>query len=205
MNDITNIPRNVEGLYSTPSSQIKEDEKKAVEAASITSAQDSAEMVDIDELMQNDPSLKTLYEKMVGNYASQPSDNRNIMNRIMRALMELNETLQKVAIAYADNLGKITEKLNGYSKLQIQIPVLTRGKDLFMGGDSDQDRTDRGEVNQKFANMLEAIRANKGIEEDKAKKVNTILQSMKDAGQSASDFLTSFADLMRQIGSKICQ
>lgn len=58
-------------------------------------------------------------------------------------------------------------------------------------------------MNQKFGNMLEAIRANKGLEEDKAKKIQAVLQSMKNAEQSTNDFIGTFIDLVRDISQKI--
>ncbi len=206
MSPIENVPVS----ERNPLFDINKDTKVKEEAtAEETQRQNSDDILDVNELLKNDPAYKKLYDKMVGNYAQQSSASLNIMSRVMNALMELNQVLSRVATIYADHLGKITEKLNAYSKLQTQIPVITDGMGFMDDtGDSTKDekiREDRGQINQKFGNMLEAIRANKGIEEDKAKKLNTILQAMKDAGQQASDFMTSFADMWRQVGSKISQ
>jgi tRNA C32,U32 (ribose-2'-O)-methylase TrmJ len=61
----------------------------------------------------------------------------------------------------------------------------------------------RARMNQTFTDMLEAIRANKGVEEDKAKKVQALLQQIKDASAAQSDYINSLIDLLRSINQKV--
>jgi hypothetical protein len=69
--------------------------------------------------------------------------------------------------------------------------------------DRADERADRNSINKRFQSMLEALRANKGITEDQAKRAQALLQQMKDASSQTSDFIGSFLDLMRSISQKI--
>lgn len=63
----------------------------------------------------------------------------------------------------------------------------------------------RAQINQAFANLLEALRANKSIDADQIKRLQTLLQQMKDSGTATSDYISTFIDLLRSISQKISQ
>jgi hypothetical protein len=162
------------------------------------------EATDLQELLKNDPELQAVYDRVVEKFANEPPETVFSMVDVMRSLIKLTQSLQKAALAIADRLTKITEKLNAYATLQGQIPVILKG-DIVFDKDEQKDLTRRGEVNQKFAMMLDMIRANKGKEEDKAKDAQQLLSTVKDAGTGISDYFTSFTDLIGRLGSKIFQ
>jgi hypothetical protein len=64
-------------------------------------------------------------------------------------------------------------------------------------------RADRSQLNQTFDHALELLRADKGVTEDKAKKVQALLQSMNDASGSQLEFMHSMIDLWSSISQKI--
>jgi len=154
--------------------------------------------MDLETLFQKNPDLKKAFTNMSNIVFDRNISNADTitMQELISCLIELGQALQKAAAVYANRLTKVTEKMNVYSKQMTQIPVVLKGD---VGGSDD----DRRNWNSSFSNMLEAVRANKGIEEDKAKKIQTFLQSMKDASQSANDFVGTFIDLLRGISQKI--
>jgi len=204
MSNVSNVPNR--GISPDYSSDLPPAASSAKKEAQEATAKASSATVDIDELIKNDPHLKALFDKLVKAFSEEPDEVKFSISQVVQSLIQLSQALSNAAVAYADRLSKITEKMNAYTKLQTQIPVVLKGgKDEVYGGDDDKSRAARSEANQKFANMLEAVRANKGLEEDKAKKVQTMLQGLKDGGTSSSDFVGSFIDLVRGIGSKIAQ
>ena len=154
--------------------------------------------------IENDPKLKKLFGEIMENFSEEPPVVQFNMNRVVFILIALCQALQEAASVFADKLTKVTERLTAYSKKLTQVPVVLQSEGTTFSGIGDnQDQKYKNEadaralVNQKFGNMLEAIRANKGLDEDKAKKIQTILQTMKDASASSSDFITAFIDLVR--------
>lgn len=151
------------------------------------------------------PMFETSMIAAFESYLEEPPEVQFSMYRLMMCLIELGQALQQMAVAVAGNLNNITAQMNAYAKKMTQIPVVLKDDIVFVPGDEKMDSERRANANQKFANMMEALRANKGLEEDKAKKKQTLLQTMKDASTQASDFLSAFCDLIRGIGSKINQ
>jgi hypothetical protein len=194
--------RNVNSDYFTapPTDTLKKEEAAAAPATGVT-AQTEHNVMD---LINSDPQLKGLYDQLVTEFSEKSEEEVFTLAVLIRTLIALSQALQGAATAMAERLSRVTEKLNAYTKLQTQIPILTVGGPMW-GGDNQDDRDKRSEINGKFSNMLEAVRANKGMEEDKAKKIQTLLQSMKDAGTAASDFTGTFIDLIRTISTKITQ
>lgn len=169
---------------------------------------DPVSQKEIEEFLDNNPETRKIMQEMLDkmNQAGQPEKKDGSvfnMSDLFQALIDLGQALQGMATVKADQLNLITTKMSGYSREITQIPVVLSGENVaFSGSESDQNAK-RANFNQAFGNMLEAIRANKGLEEDKAKKVQTIMQTMKDASQSFHDFLGTFLDLVRGIASKI--
>jgi hypothetical protein len=161
----------------------------------------------IEELIAKDPKLKAAFDNLVvlANDPGFSEDDFFSMQRLIATLIDLGQALQQVATAYADRLAKVTDRMTAYSKMMGQIPVLTKDQvNWDKLGSDDQQRSQRlGTLNQKYGAMLETVRTNKGLEEDKAKKIQTIMQTMKDAGQSVNDFIGTFIDLLRGISQKI--
>lgn len=143
--------------------------------------------------LANSPHLQGVYNATAastGNLSSAATFN---MGKLFIALSNLGQALNGLSVAYANSLNITSDQMNNYAKLMTQIPVVTKS-DIKFDGDDKADADKRAIFNQKFANMLEALRANKGVEEDKAKKIQTLMQSQKDAGQSFNDLLGSLID-----------
>lgn len=187
------------------------EEKEGEEA--ITSADKGDLDLSSEELIAKNPKLKATFDNLSA-IATDPSmGDKDVfsMQSLIACLINLGQVLQQVATVYANHLSKVTEKMNAYAKLMGQIPVVLE-KDVdfdkestISGTDEEKDRKRsqlRADLNQYYGNMLEAVRGNKGVEEDKAKRAQTIMQTMKDASQSTHDFIGTFIDLIRGIGQK---
>jgi hypothetical protein len=65
------------------------------------------------------------------------------------------------------------------------------------------DRRDNGlereQFNRKINSTLETLRANKALQEDQAKQLQTLLQGMNDAASVQTDFINSFVEQMQSI------
>lgn len=173
----------------------KEATQKAVKGSSDLST-------DLNELLKNDPKLQGIFDNVLNSFTDQPADEVFSIQRVIRALIDLSQALQSAALAESDRLNKVTERLNLYAQMESQLPVIT-GTSLYP--DSDKGRQDKQDANTRFGTALESLRSNQGLEQDRAKKIQTILQTMKDAGSSVSDYIGSFTDLFRTISSKITQ
>jgi uncharacterized protein YoxC len=177
-----------------PPEAIDVKKEKVVEEGSTVK---SAKPIDINELIK-DPRYKALLDQVAANYENKSDEEKFSIQRVIMSLIDLSQALQGAATALADRLSRITERMNAYAKKMSQVPVL--GDEIPF-----ENSEKRANANQRFGVMLESIRAYKGIEEDAAKKVQTILQTIKDAGTSASDFVSSFLDVIRGISQKITQ
>jgi uncharacterized protein YoxC len=203
MNEITNVSNtgvNADYTHYENTQTTPKKEKEAVEST----AEGDIEKIDINELIKKDPNLKAAFDNLMTIVSDPAMKDPEVftIQRLIASLIDLGQALQGMATAYAERLSKITEKLTAYSKMMTQIPVILKG-DMKFDDDSKTDSELRSNANQKFVNMLETVRANKGLEEDKAKKIQTMLQTMKDASTSTHDFIGSFIDLLRGISQKI--
>jgi|GEM_PF-2737797 len=193
--------KGIGGYTFTPADPKKNESLPAVTTASETAL--NREDLNPEELIMQDPALKELFNKLTETFVETTKEEKFSIGRVISLLIELSQALQTAATAFAERLSKITEKLNAYTILQTQITVL--GKEHAPGNDEKVQSEYISSINAKLSNMLEAIRNYRGMEEDKAKKVQTLLQGLKDGGSSASDFVTAFIDLLRGIGAKINQ
>jgi hypothetical protein len=83
------------------------------------------------------------------------------------------------------------------SVLQVDIAVQE-----LQDAQKDEARR-RAALNQKYATMLEAIRANKDLEAERAKKILPLIQQMQADSRQESDLVTSMLDVMLRINQNI--
>lgn len=186
-------------------SQAFQDQKKTAETSTTGTSQRTAgdEEVDFNALIEQNPELKEVFDRLAG--AVDEIDDKSkafSMNDLMQALIELSQILQLMATANAARLSIDTKLMNAYSDQMASIPVVT-SDDIKFSSNESTDTAKRSTFNQQLGNAIEIIRANKGKVEDNAKRVQTLMQSSKDAGESIKDFLGSFIDLLRGISQKI--
>lgn len=153
----------------------------------------NAQMAKINELMNNNKELKEVIERLNGILTSDPSNTTTFsLSRLIACLIDLCQVMQKMAAAETARLAIVTKKMSAYSKLLLQIPVLT-----------SKDTGDYNKLNPIYANAQEGVRINKTAEEDLAKQIQSILQSLKDASQSVEDFIGTILNMMASISQKI--
>lgn len=154
--------------------------------------------------LAKEPAFTALMQETSANFLDASPDVKYTLQDILMTLLDLNQTMQELAAALAGTLKTGTERLNAYTTLMTQVPVWSLDDYKAPDGTSTTDKLNMlGNINAKFANMLEAVRAHKGLEEDKAKKIQTLLQSTKDFSSKISDFFGAFVDLLRGISSTI--
>jgi Zn-dependent oligopeptidase len=196
-------------MDNIPTSSVRSDYRSAADPPTSTSSppatsislDSSDKLLDSsDELLDainSDPAAKRAFEEIVETLTPKDDEETFSIAQILHLLIELSQVMQTAAIAYAERLTKITEKMNEYTTLQKQVPMISR--------EVMTDQADRDQYNSLLTSTLDIIRTNKGIEEDKSKKITTLMQGLKDGGASMSDILSGFIDLIRGISAKIMQ
>lgn len=204
VNSVTN--RGIPSNYDASIPADKKEEKKVQTDQKMQSGLEDVEKRD-------DPQYKAQLAKFVASFNEQPSNTKYDIMRVVQSLIDLGKVMQELAIVYAGCLSKSTARLTAINKQMKEIPVISV-KDLRKAGlvkQSEIDKEDEinkgtaGTLTQAFGNAMEAMRAEKGLEEDFAKKLQVMMQSIKESGTQASDFVSTFLDLLRGISSKITQ
>lgn len=156
-----------------------------------THAHSTAESADDVTLLseEDNPSVETIdFTKL---WATAPAPEVNVMNRILRLLITLTKTMQGVAVSQANQLNLLTMLQQAYVQLQQKIPVVLKGSGLNV------DDNGRNDINTKFSIYMEAVRANRGMVDDAAKKLQALLNTTKESGTQFSDLLSTLLELMR--------
>lgn len=201
MTDITGISNSSAAFDAKNYSAISQEnttnpaKKEDVKEQSVNNAEARNERV-----IEMDPKDRAIYDRVMGNYSNKTAEERLTVQDIIRSFINLTQILQQGIIIESERLSISTQLLNAYAKKMSQVPVILKDEIKEPGWD---DKDQREGFNQKFGYALETMRAHKGLEEDRAKKGQTLLQAMKDASSSYSDFSSSFIDLVRGISQKI--
>ncbi len=131
------------------------------------------------------------------------------IQRLMQSLIELIQILQSVAAVAALTLSNDTDAINNYTKALAQISPLTKGQMTFQQGGKDGNDAEKnnsammGDANQKLNTMVQYILAYKSQHEDRAKRHQTGISTLKEGSSSIAEFFSSFIDLLRAILQKI--
>ena len=126
-----------------------------------------------------------------------------IINRIMKLLTSMIQTLQEVGIAQAQRLGFLTNWQRAYTDVMNQIHAFVKDNgDSISGSDSDQSAT-RNDLNQVNSTYTEQIRANNSTLNDTAKALQSNLNSTNDSQQQQATMVTSILQQMGTILSSI--
>lgn len=147
-------------------------------------------------LINDNKDFKEVIDRLSGIIADVNEPGTFSLNRLIACLIDLCQVMQKMASAETMRLSVVTKKMSAYSQLLTQVPVLTT---------ADTDSGTRDKYNPKYQAAQEAIRMNKSAEEDLAKQVQSLLQSVKDASQSIEDFIGTILNMMASISQKIAR
>lgn len=121
------------------------------------------------------------------------SEKTLVFNRILALLIKLIGTIQTSAIAQANLLKFHTQFQNVYTGLQSQVPVFLKGDANALGADSTNASQLRNELNSSFnPQLVDNLRALRGISEDNAKQTQTRLNQSNDAVNQQTDMVSSF-------------
>lgn len=204
MSDITNIqaspapsiptpPPDHAGPSKTKGTDDKDHQQAAAVADSSTDLNALAATADVNQselqeedlknIMAKDANLKAVYDKL-STKAADPTQMSDVSisstNLLISSLINLSQALQMAATAYADRLEIITGKLTQLSKELSEIPTFS------------------GDRAQLYGNMMSAINANKGMQEDLAKKVQGFMDSLKSSSQSTTDNIGTLLNQLQQ-------
>jgi|GEM_PF-3071399 len=126
----------------------------------------------------------------------------NILNRILELLIDMIDTLQKVAGVQSDRLTFLTSWQRAYTDLQNQVPTFVDGGNYVIGDISGGD-TGRQKANQLDTAFVETLRNNRSVISDDAKSVQSTINNSSDAVQQqtsmATAILQTFATILAAI------
>lgn len=154
-------------------------------------------------LVEVTKNLRGLIDDITKVYNILPDDVQITIQEILYLLMSVVKTVQGLAASLAESLKPVTERLNIYTKLKTQVKIYT-------SNDKKPDGTAYGpeqltELNNKAGRLVETLGAFAGLEGDKAKELQTKLQTVNEFAKKVQDFFSAFIDLLRAIFTKITQ
>lgn len=153
----------------------------------------AAQAAHLQEEINQNKDLKEVIDRLNGILNSDPDGSTTFsMSKLIATLIDLCQVLQKMATAVTSHLSIVTKKMSAYSKQLLEVPLLSK-----------EDTEHYQKYNPFFTNAQEGIRINKTTEEDLAKQIQTILQSLKDASQAIEDFVGTILNMMASISQKI--
>ncbi len=140
------------------------------------------------------------------------SEKVGILNRIIFLVSRLVETLQRVAATQARQLDILTNLQKNYTDMQSQIPVVSAsttgiGQQINEPPDDSDDDSElakndaerRQNINTNISQRaIETIRGRKQLEENKAKKIQSLVNQANDAVNQQAEIATA---LLQQLSS----
>lgn len=127
-----------------------------------------------------------------------------VLNRIIRLLISIIQTLQNVGIAQANRLTFITKYQNVYTTLQTQIPVFLKDGRAPIGVAGTEPAQTRNDLNSSFNGILtDNLRSLRGIQEDNAKKLQSNVNQTNDAVNQQTDMASTFIQQLSTLLSTI--
>ncbi len=187
-------------VHHSLSSSDEAKERVGTTSQTVTDPQEVAQ--NLDEMIKNNPALQGIFDSIVKSTSVEGDEAKLVtMQLLIQALIDLSQALQKMATANAARLTLDSQMMSAYSTQMSQVPVAT-ASDVTFSKDSSTNQNMLQIYNQKMGNIQQIIQNNKGLVEDDAKRVQTLLQSSQDSAQSVNDFISSFIDLWRMMPGK---
>ncbi len=132
---------------------------------------------------------------------AQGTSNSNIINRIIRLLIEMVTVMQHVGTSQAALLNFPTKMQAMYTDLIAKAPVYT--KNGGGGTIKEDDDNKRSELNGKIQNYTDKLRSYRDFWSDTAKKLQSNINTTNEAVSQQTDLLTTFFQQLRELGSLI--
>lgn len=126
-----------------------------------------------------------------------------ILNRIMKLLASMIQTLQEVGIAQAQRLNFLTNWQQAYTDTLNQIHAFVRKNGDTIDGSSSNEGTMRDGLNQVNSTYTEQIRANNSSLNDTAKALQSNLNATNDAQQQQATLATTILQQLSTILASI--
>ncbi|CCB85462.1 putative uncharacterized protein [Parachlamydia acanthamoebae UV-7] len=115
-----------------------------------------------------------------------------ILDRIFALLIEMIDTLQKVASSQADRLSFLTQWQKAYTDSMNQVPTFIQGGGVSAVNQSTTSgRNARDDLNNLNSNLTETMRSNRSVISDDSKSLQTNVNQSNDAVTQQSDLTTS--------------
>lgn len=136
-------------------------------------------------------------------------DKSAVLNRVIRLLISMITTLQKLGVEQANQLKFLTAFQGVYTQLQTQIPVFTEGQKAITdtsilaptGRSNTTAAEQRGNINSTYnASKTSNLQAFRSVQEDAAKQVQSRVNQTNDAVNQQTDMATS---LIQQLSSLV--
>lgn len=126
-----------------------------------------------------------------------------IINRILKLLTSMIQTLQEVGVAQSQTLTFLTNWQSSYTDVMNQIHSFVKDNGDKIDGGSSGEANTRNDLNQVNSTYTEQIRANNSTLNDTAKGLQSNLNSTNDAQQQQASLATTILQQMTTILSSI--
>lgn len=149
---------------------------------------------------QRSQEIADTLDEIAKNIEIQPPKNGNVLNRIIKLLIELTPILQHLGKAQADLLSLPTQMQGVYTDLISKAPYYP----YSTGHDKQEEwEKDRESKNQKVGNATESLRSFRDVWSNYAKQLQSGLNTIDEAVKQQTDMLTTFLQQLRELCSLI--
>lgn len=125
-----------------------------------------------------------------------------VIDRILRLLISISDTLQLLSAAQAERIGFYTVWQEKYTDLQSKVPLLQPGGQI-VGDTSPQHKDIRAQVNPSFQAMLQKVRTRRSAVQDEAKQMQTSVGQSQDTANQQVQMGTALLQQLSTILSSI--
>jgi len=138
--------------------------------------------------------------KAMENLASRFNDDSvslDILLEVMANLSLMTRTLQKIAMAEADEMGFTSKGLAAYTKLMNEVKIWTEA-DFDPKMDAKEKLDKINQKNNESSIITERLRSNRDMLSEDAKKIQSTINASDDAQKGMLDFMQTFLQKQRE-------
>lgn len=136
--------------------------------------------------------------------SSDPANRLLVIDRILRLLLSITDTLQRLSATQAERLTFLTNWQRAYTNLIAELPQYSKGDGSVLGlNDDAAAKENRQTANTQFNSLLETLRSRRGLVQDAAKQMQTTINQTQDAANQQTQMATSLLQQLSTILSQI--
>lgn len=168
----------------------------------------SRSFADWSQKVRNDNQINATSPNGLTSLAGNSSEKVSIINRILALLIRIIKSLQDIAIAQSNHITFRTKYQEAYTGLQKQVPVFlikdTIGTPYKLRTTGTDESSARNDINSVVnSNLIDNLRALRGLQEDAAKKEQADINQTTDAVNQQTDMASNFIQQLTTLLSTI--